>query len=139
MSDQPAPRIVPFDPRYADAFRRLNEAWITRFFTLEDADRAILGDPVGKVIAPGGEILLAVEGAEAVGCCALKPIEGGYELSKPKSASSLASPAAVKRHTSTERQCCAACAPWCTPSEKSPKPETLSGVICIPDAARSWK
>ena len=82
MSDQPAPRIVPFDPRHADAFRRLNEAWITRYFTLEVEDRAILGDPQARVIAPGGEILIAVEGGEAVGCCALKPIEGGYELSK---------------------------------------------------------
>jgi putative acetyltransferase len=78
----PPARIVPFDPRHADAFRRLNEAWINRFFTLEDEDRAILGDPMAKVIAPGGEILFAIDDDEAVGCCALKPIEGGYELSK---------------------------------------------------------
>jgi GNAT superfamily N-acetyltransferase len=78
----PSAHITTFDPRYADAFRGLNEAWITRFFSLEDEDRAILGDPMAKVIAPGGEILFALDGEAAVGCCALKPIEGGFEVSK---------------------------------------------------------
>lgn len=35
----------------AQAFKDLNEAWITKLFTLEPADRAILDDPGGEIIA----------------------------------------------------------------------------------------
>ncbi len=41
-------------PADAEAFRTLNEAWIERYFTLEDEDRAILGDPVGRIVEPAG-------------------------------------------------------------------------------------
>jgi ribosomal protein S18 acetylase RimI-like enzyme len=75
-------RITGFDPRYAADFKRLNEAWITRYFTLVDADRVMLEDPQGQVIAPGGQILFVLDGEAVVGCCALKPIEGGFELCK---------------------------------------------------------
>ena len=43
----------------AEAFRVLNERWITTFFTLEDEDRRLLGDPVGLVVEPGGAVLVA--------------------------------------------------------------------------------
>ena len=67
----------------ASAFRTLNEEWITRYFTLEDADRKTLGDPQGAVLAKGGHIYLAWQGSQAVGCVALVPMgDGVYELSK---------------------------------------------------------
>ena len=70
-------------PTDADAFRTLNEAWITRFFTLEDADRAILGDPVGRIIEPGGAVFIARLGEEVVGCVGIAPEgEGVFELVK---------------------------------------------------------
>lgn len=70
-------------PADADAFRTLNEAWITRFFTLEDADRAILGDPAGRIIEPGGAVFIARLGEEVVGCVGIAPEgEGVFELVK---------------------------------------------------------
>jgi putative acetyltransferase len=67
----------------ADAFRRLNEAWIERYFGLEEADNEVLGDPVGHIIEPGGQIIIGTIDGFAVGCCALKPMEPGvYEVAK---------------------------------------------------------
>jgi GNAT superfamily N-acetyltransferase len=57
----------------ADAFRALNEEWISRLFTLEDEDRAVLGDPFGGIVAPGGDVLVARDpvSGEVIGCVAL--------------------------------------------------------------------
>jgi GNAT superfamily N-acetyltransferase len=67
----------------ATAFRTLNEEWITRYFTLEEKDREILGDPEGKILKHGGHILMVWLGQQAVGCVALIPMgDGVYELSK---------------------------------------------------------
>jgi len=75
--------IVDFHPRYADAFKALNVAWISHYFAVEAKDLEVLDDPVGKVIAPGGHILMAVEDGEAIGCCALIALPaGGFEVAK---------------------------------------------------------
>ncbi|OMI39711.1 GNAT family N-acetyltransferase [Streptomyces sparsogenes] len=57
----------------ADAFRALNEEWISRLFTLQEEDRAVLGDPFGRIVDPGGDVLLAREpgSGTVVGCVAL--------------------------------------------------------------------
>lgn len=77
-------RIVDFEPRHASAWKALNEAWITRHFALEPADEAVLGDPVGTVLAPGGHIFMAENAAgEPVGCVGLKAMDdGGFEVVK---------------------------------------------------------
>ncbi len=65
------------------AFRTLNEEWITRFFTLEAADRETLGDPETKILKKGGHIFMVYAGQQAVGCVALIPMGNGvFELSK---------------------------------------------------------
>jgi putative acetyltransferase len=65
------------------AFRTLNEEWITRFFTLEAADRETLGDPETKILKKGGHIFMVYAGQQAVGCVALIPMGSGvFELSK---------------------------------------------------------
>ena len=75
--------IRPFEAADAEAFRVLNEAWITKLFHLEAKDREVLGDPVGKIIEPGGQIFVAVRDGEVIGCCGLIAMgEGAYELSK---------------------------------------------------------
>ena len=51
--------IVEFEPRHADAFRTLNEAWISKYFVLEPKDREVLQDPIGKIIEKGGRIFMA--------------------------------------------------------------------------------
>ena len=75
--------VIDFEPRFADAFRTLNEAWITRFFAMEPKDAQIIGDPQGQIIARGGHVFFAVEDGAPVGCVALIPmVDGGFELAK---------------------------------------------------------
>ncbi|MBL8770867.1 MAG: GNAT family N-acetyltransferase [Phenylobacterium sp.] len=75
--------IVEFEPGHAEAFRTLNEAWISKHFAIEPKDREVLGDPQGKIIAPGGRVFMALLGGEPVGCVALmKMDDGGYEVAK---------------------------------------------------------
>lgn len=75
--------IVEFEPAHAEAFRTLNEAWISRHFALETKDREVLEDPQAKIIAKGGRIFMAMKNGEAVGCAALiKMADGGYEVAK---------------------------------------------------------
>lgn len=72
-----------FRPGDEEAFRRLNEAWITELFALEEADRAVLDDPRGQILAKGGQICVAERRGEVVGCCALAPMNPGeLELAK---------------------------------------------------------
>jgi len=67
----------------AEAFRRLNEAWITRHFVLEKKDAEALSDPEGTILAAGGRIFFAVREGETVGCCALLAMGGGeFEIGK---------------------------------------------------------
>ena len=82
--------IVEFEPAHASAFRTLNEAWITRHFQLEEADRIVLEDPLGQVVARGGRIFMVIDSGVAVGCVALKAMgDGGYEVAKMTVAESL--------------------------------------------------
>lgn len=75
--------IVEFEPQHADAFRTLNEAWISKHFALEDKDREVLGDPKGKIIDKGGRVFMALKDGAPVGCVALmKMDDGGYEVAK---------------------------------------------------------
>ena len=65
------------------AFRVLNEEWIARYFSIEEKDRAVLHDPVGQILEPGGQILIAVADGTPIGCCALIAKEPGvYEVAK---------------------------------------------------------
>lgn len=83
MSDQY--RVVPYSAAHADAWRRLNEAWILEGgFAIEAKDRLVLDDPQGVILDRGGQIFIAENGAgEAVGCCSIMPMsDGGYELAK---------------------------------------------------------
>jgi GNAT superfamily N-acetyltransferase len=76
-------QVVDFEPRYAEAFKALNEEWITRHFTMEAKDAAMLADPVGLIIDRGGRILMLLDEGRPVGCCALLPLaDGGLELAK---------------------------------------------------------
>lgn len=76
--------IVDFEPHHAEAFRTLNEAWISRHFALEAKDRETLGDPQGTILAKGGRIFMALaDDGAAVGCVAMIRLQdGGYEVAK---------------------------------------------------------
>lgn len=73
----------PFQTGDETAFRELNEAWISQYFSIEPKDREVLGDPVEHILKPGGEIVMALLGDQIVGCCALLATDhGGFELGK---------------------------------------------------------
>ena len=75
--------VRSFVPGDEEAFRLLNEAWIRQYFGLEEADHKVLGDPVAQILAPGGQIYMAMDGAERVGTCALIKLgDAEFELAK---------------------------------------------------------
>ncbi|KXK00638.1 MAG: N-acetyltransferase GCN5 [Acidobacteria bacterium OLB17] len=75
--------IVEFSPSFADDFARLNYEWIEKYFSVERHDREILDNPQKYVIAPGGQIFLAVDAGRAVGAVAIIPAANGvFELTK---------------------------------------------------------
>lgn len=75
MPHASAPTMVSSiaSPSDADAFYALNEEWISRLFTLEEEDRAVLGDPFGRIVGTGGDVLVAREpdSGTVIGCVAL--------------------------------------------------------------------
>lgn len=74
--------IISYLPQHAEAFKSLNEAWITKYFELEEEDIRTLSAPE-KIIQDGGFIFVAILGKEqrAVGVCALrKSGERTYEF-----------------------------------------------------------
>ena len=86
MNDSPdgtAIRIVPFRPRDAEAFYRLNRAWLDEHGLYEPADEKQLADPEGEIIAPGGAIFVALSGDEVVGTAAVvRHAPGEVEIAK---------------------------------------------------------
>ena len=76
-------KLRPYRDGDAEAFRLLNEAWIEKYFGLEEADHEILGNPEGYVLTKGGHIFFATTAGAPIGCCALVPMEPGeYEVAK---------------------------------------------------------
>ena len=65
--------IVDYTDDYAADFKRLNLEWLDGFGLLEDGDFKHLDHPRGGIIDKGGAILLAVEGGDVVGTCAILP------------------------------------------------------------------
>ena len=75
--------IVDFEPRYARAFRDLNEEWITTWFKMEEEDYHALDHPQEHILDGGGHIFIALLKGEPVGTCAIiKMADGGFELAK---------------------------------------------------------
>ena len=75
--------IDTFRPEHAQAFDALNRAWLTAYELLEPADELHLTDPVGQILAPGGEIFVALEDETVIGTCAAVPHgPGAFEVAK---------------------------------------------------------
>ncbi|WP_374000822.1 GNAT family N-acetyltransferase [Bdellovibrio bacteriovorus] len=79
-----AVKVVPYQDKYKDAFYKLNEEWITKYFKMEKPDRDALDNPKGYILDKGGFIFVATLNDDAVGVCALIKREdlGCYELAK---------------------------------------------------------
>lgn len=65
------PVVVRYREELRDAFERLNRDWIETYFTLEPADRELLGDPQRNIIDPGGQVFFVLEQGEVQGTCAV--------------------------------------------------------------------
>jgi len=72
-----------FEDGDEEAFRRLNEEWIGRYFKVEAADEAAFAHPREKYLDCGGRIFFTLRSEEIIGCCALLPLAPGeFEVSK---------------------------------------------------------
>ncbi|HEU4699028.1 MAG TPA: GNAT family N-acetyltransferase [Gemmatimonadales bacterium] len=71
MAATPRIEVVPYAPAYRAAFAALNREWIERHFVMEPADHAVLDDPEGAILAPGGAIFFVLEDGVPLGTCAL--------------------------------------------------------------------
>ena len=75
--------VVPYEPKYGDAFRSLNEAWISRYFRIEEPDTRVLEAPQEQILDKGGHILVAIRDGEPIGVCALLRVDDAtFELAK---------------------------------------------------------
>lgn len=77
--------IVPYEKKYRETFKVLNESWINHYFELEEADRKSLEDPEGYILDKGGSIIIALYEDKPVGVCALIKMddpEYDFELAK---------------------------------------------------------
>jgi threonine aldolase len=77
--------IVDYQPIYQNAFKTLNEEWISTYFKLEAKDLESLHHPDQYILAKGGHILVALLDGEPVGVCALIKLKDhayDYEMAK---------------------------------------------------------
>jgi len=76
-------KIVPFENRYAEAFKQLNLEWLETYDLLEPADLEYLDYPEQVIVEPGGRILMAIDGDTVIGTCAIVKETGkSVELAK---------------------------------------------------------
>ena len=72
-----------FVPGDEAAFLELNQAWIARYFVVEEKDWEVLKNPVKYILEPGGALFMAFQDEVAVGTCGLLAMGGGsYEVAK---------------------------------------------------------
>jgi N-acetylglutamate synthase-like GNAT family acetyltransferase len=66
-----------------EAFWKLNEQWIAKYFVLEEKDVLTLREPEKYILKPGGRIFFATRSDDIVGCCALIATgPDSYEVAK---------------------------------------------------------
>jgi DNA-binding MarR family transcriptional regulator/GNAT superfamily N-acetyltransferase len=75
--------VVEYKPDHQQAFKQLNETWITAYFKMEEADHKSLNHPEAYILEKGGYILIALYKGQPVGTCALiKESDEVFELAK---------------------------------------------------------
>lgn len=76
-------KIIPFDSKHAQVFKKLNINWLKRYFYVEEKDKTLLENCQESIIDIGGYIFLAETETEIVGCFSLIPFgERTFELGK---------------------------------------------------------
>lgn len=81
--ERAAVEIIDYADQYAPDFKRLNIAWLERYFYVEALDDKVLSDPQSSILDAGGQIFLARLDGRIVGTCALiRAGDASIELSK---------------------------------------------------------
>lgn len=76
-------KVITYAPRLKRFFKKLNEEWLKKYFTVEKIDLKILDNPTSEIIAYNGQIFFAQAGTEIIGTCAVKQVAPGtFELLK---------------------------------------------------------
>ncbi len=78
-------KIINYTSEYKEAFKTLNEEWITTYFKMEPADYKALDNPEEYIINNGGYIFIALYDGQPLGVCALLKMNHPsyeYELAK---------------------------------------------------------
>ena len=76
-------KVVPYDPKYKEAFIQMNRAWISEMFALEAEDERVLST-FEQSLQQGGQIFFAVDDSgEAMACCMISPLSSEeWEIEK---------------------------------------------------------
>jgi putative acetyltransferase len=75
--------IIPYEDRYHQVFKSMNEEWLDLYNLKEEADMIVLNDPRASIINKGGYIYLAKSDDQIIGSAALiKEHDNVYELAK---------------------------------------------------------
>lgn len=76
-------KIFPFQSKFASDFKKLNIAWLEKYFYVEPKDEVLLSDCENSIIANGGYIFMATYKNAMVGCFSFIPFKKNhYELGK---------------------------------------------------------
>jgi ribosomal protein S18 acetylase RimI-like enzyme len=75
--------LVEYRPELRPDFERLNRLWLEGHSLLEPVDLEYLREPERLILADGGQVYFAMQGANVVGTCAAIPISSTtWELAK---------------------------------------------------------
>ncbi len=75
--------IIPYDSRYKEDFRRLNEEWLQKYFVVEPYDSELLLNCEEVILKPGGFIFFVKKDTQIIGTAAfIYKSKGVYELGK---------------------------------------------------------
>ena len=72
--------VIPYDVKYREYWRIINQKWIETLFEMEQEDIINLNDPEKYVLDKGGEIYFALLDGEPVGAIALKKFTPTLEI-----------------------------------------------------------
>lgn len=63
--------IISYQPKFAAAFKKLNVAWLEKYFVVEPYDAEVLSKPDKYILNKGGKIYFLLENNNAIGTFAL--------------------------------------------------------------------
>lgn len=75
-------KVVPFQDRYAQDFKSINQEWLEEYIGMEESDLQVLNHPRALIIQKGGSILMAFQGEEAIGTICLEKADNRTMITK---------------------------------------------------------